>query len=308
MTTHTIIGAGLTGLIAAHAWPDAEVWERESQPRQMHNALLRFRSNAIAALTGIPFREVQVRKGIWSEGAFCAPNICLANLYSRKVLGRTLSRSIWNLEPVQRFIAPEDFYARMVERVGQRIKWGCEVGNCPEHLPSGGVVSTVPLPALLKLLARDLSAVLDFHYAPITVDLFRVLPGCDVYQTVYFPDPNTALYRASITSDLLIAEYSTPSENSKRWARHSGLYFSEVFGVPAPQYLSTSEQRYGKIAPVDDAVRRALLARITQEYGIYTLGRFATWRNLLLDDLVKDIDVINRLQRSDQYAARIAAI
>jgi hypothetical protein len=147
---------------------------------------------------------------------------------------------------------------------------------------------------------------LDFHYAPITVELFRV-PDCDVHQTVYFPDRSTALYRASITGGLLIAESVVKISAGTRRAPSAG-FLQEVFGVPLPVSIGTSEQRYGKIAPVDDAVRRALLARITQEYGIYTLGRFATWRNLLLDDLVKDIDIINRLQRSDQYAARIAAI
>jgi hypothetical protein len=34
---------------------------------------------------------------------------------------------------------------------------------------------------------------------------------------------------------------------------------------------------------------------LTEEHNIYSLGRFATWRQLLLDDLVKDIGVIEKL-------------
>ena len=57
-----IVGAGLTGLIAAHAWPQALVVEAVSGPTGSHHALLRFRSDAVARLTGVEFRRVTVRK------------------------------------------------------------------------------------------------------------------------------------------------------------------------------------------------------------------------------------------------------
>ena len=109
MTTPTIVGAGLAGLIAAHAWPQATVLEAAPKPRAGHRALLRFRSEAVGRLTGIEFRRVTVRKGIWADGAYQHPAIRWANLYAQKVVNRLAGdRSIWNLETSERFIAPED--------------------------------------------------------------------------------------------------------------------------------------------------------------------------------------------------------
>src|SRR6195256_1682660 len=98
-----IAGAGLSGLLAAHAWPTAQLFEQQTEPHAMHRALLRFRSQAVAQLTGIEFHAVTVRKGLWMQGVFVEPNIQLANLYSYKILGQLLGeRSVWSLDPVRR--------------------------------------------------------------------------------------------------------------------------------------------------------------------------------------------------------------
>ena len=41
--------------------------------------------------------------------------------------------------------------------------------------------------------------------------------------------------------------------------------------------------------------------KMTVDHGVYSLGRFATWRNILLDDVVKDIDVIKSMMGQDKY-------
>ena len=47
---------------------------------------------------------------------------------------------------------------------------------------------------------------------------------------------------------------------------------------------------------MDEKIRKSFIVRATKDFGIYSLGRFATWRpGLLLDDCVKDIRVITRL-------------
>lgn len=296
MTQPTIVGAGLAGLIAAHAWPGAAVLEAAPGPAPMHKALLRFRSDAVARLTGTEFRPVQVRKGIWSEGRYVPADIRVANLYARKVIGRVAGeRSIWNLEPVERFIAPDDFYERLVDQCGPRIHWGHKAdfeGRAP-----GPMISTAPLPLTLAALGvsvQDADAL--FERAPITVERWRVA-GADAFQTVYFPDMETTLYRASLTGSTLILEYAggmgAPDAAAPALA-------AEAMGL-APESMSmleAVEQKYGKIQPIPDATRKQLLFRLTHEHGIYSLGRFATWRNILLDDVVDDIAVIKRLMRS----------
>jgi hypothetical protein len=288
-----IIGAGLAGLVAAHAWPQATVLERATGPSPQHRALLRFRSDAVARLTGMEFRRVLVRKGLWSDGAYRAPDIRLANLYAQKVLGEAglgAARSVWDLAPVERFTAPEDFYSQMVEAVGPRIQWGISAKPSVIHDP---IVSTAPLPVTLADCGVNFPEG-TFVRAPITVERWRVR-GADLYQTVYFPDLDTRLYRASITGSVLILECAGQSPDAADIdlvLRAFGLF------APAVDLEERVEQRFGKIAEIDSALRKNLLFKLTHEHDIYSLGRFATWRNVLLDDVVHDIDVIKRLMRS----------
>ena len=44
----------------------------------------------------------------------------------------------------------------------------------------------------------------------------------------------------------------------------------------------------------------------SEKFGIYSFGRFATWRpGLLLDDLIHDLTVIRRLANEGTYSKRI---
>jgi len=302
-TTPTIIGAGLAGLIAAHAWPQAPLVEASPQPRAAHRALLRFRSDAVSRLTGIEFRKVMVRKGIWAEGRFQEPNIRWANLYAQKVLGHGQlkgERSIWKTEPVERFVAPDTLYEQLLESVSDRVTWNQGADFCRRDL----LVSTAPMPVALATLGIKDEA-LQFPRSAIKVYRFRV-PGADVFQTVYFPERHLEVYRASITGDTLIVEttanacYDIDSEEAVNNA--FGLHWEQA------EMIEQVDQKYGKIAPIDEALRKQLLFKLTHEHNIYSLGRFATWRNILLDDVVDDIAAIKRMLKANSaYDIRKAA-
>ncbi len=310
-TDPLIVGAGLSGLIAAHAWTRATVVERASAPRESHKAVLRFRTDAVARLTGIEFRRVRVRKGIFAGSRFHAPNIRLANLYSLKVLGHAAGgdRSIWDIEAADRWVAPETFYAQLVESVGARVEWNCEVDWPREGQPHAPIVSTAPMPELLTALGSGRAEDVDgsaFRRAPITVLRCRVA-GADLYQTIYFPEGDTPMYRASITGDLLIIEAADgPEVGGSDWWGAAMAYCAAAFGLRRSDIkpLGAQEQKYGKIAPIADADRKAMMFWLTQVHGIYSLGRFATWRNILLDDVVDDIAVIKRLIHASAYDSR----
>jgi hypothetical protein len=295
-----IVGAGLSGLIAAHAWPGVPIIEAAPEPRP-HRALLRFRSENVAHITGIEFRRVLVRKGLWSGGAFRRPTIALANAYARKVLGRVIGdRSIWNLAPVERWVAPEDFQERLLDNVRSRVLF-----DAPDDLRGDRpFISTVPLPAALQTLGIDFEED-EFVRAPIDVRRYRVA-NCDAHQTVYFPDEDLNLYRASITGDVLILESVAGQFDHLRIAE----VIMDVFDIHllsecAP--LGSVKQEYGKIISLPDVRRRAILFELTTRHGLYSLGRFAQWRNILLDDVVNDVHVIKKLLQSDSYTLRKAA-
>lgn len=300
-----IIGAGLSGLIAASLIHDSMVYEAGPKDHTAHKALLRFRSSAVGDALGIPFRKVTVRKGIFHEGSFQDPSIFLANLYAQKVIGRVSDRSIWNLETTERFIAPENLAEILVERLGGRICWNSKIdGVAGLAKPGNVVISTAPMSVNMRLARMDHPGVI-FTHAPVRVRRWRI-KDCDVHQTVYFPAMDIPLYRASITGDLLIAEYVEGAhEDTDNLA-----YIASAFALKseALERMDDTTQRYGKIAPILEGDRRRIIRTLTTACGIYSLGRFATWRNILLDDVLNDVYVIKRLMNADGYdAARIAA-
>lgn len=289
-----IYGAGIAGLLAGCVFPTARIYEAEPQTLARHKAVLRFRSSAVGDAVGIDFRRVQVRKGIWTDGHFVEPNIALANAYSLKVIGKLVDRSIWDIQTAERWIAPEYFIERLVERCESRIEFDHPV-NATEFLaaevPS---ISTIPMSVVHKMLQPSVGVLQPvFSYEPIVVRRWRV-PNADVFQTVYFPNPATTLYRMSITGDLLIAEYIKEDDGYVSW---SAFGLEEQVCEP----IESTMQRFGKIAPIDDTWRKSFIFNLTQRHGVFSLGRFGTWRNILLDDVIQDLTVIKKLLGANAY-------
>lgn len=293
-----IIGAGLSGLICGALNAQSKIFERNPSNFISHKAVLRFRDDKIARSLGLTFRKVRVRKGIWMDGPQLSAPL-YANLYSQKVRGIIGDGSIWNLEPSDRFIAPENLHELLADICGNRITWQWSVSleQILDWRKAGlQIVNTSPLPVILELLS--MASPFSFSYAPIFVSRYRV-PDCDVFQSIYFPEPSLGLYRATLTGDLLTLE-SVSAENT-------GMNVAmDAFGLRSLPFLSDPadlkhKQSFGKIIPAPDGPRKALLHRLTQEWGIYSLGRFATWRNILLDDVYEDIAVIRRMMTQQAY-------
>ncbi len=293
-----IYGAGIAGLLAGCMFQRATIFEAGSEGQAQHKAVLRFRSSAVGDAVGIEFRKVRVHKGLWLDGKAVAPSIQVANWYSQKVVGRLADRSIWNLEPVDRFIAPEDFIAQLAERCSGRIQWNHTLTKEDVFNNTEVAVSTLPMALMHKWVMEQYGAVAsnapEFSYAPIVVQRWRI-PNADVFQSVYFPSLATNLYRASITGDLLIAEYVDEADDTEELFDAFGLVREEC--VP----IERVSQRYGKIAKIEDAWRKQFIFELTHRHRIYSLGCFGTWRNVLLDDVLHDIAVLKKLMNTTTY-------
>jgi len=292
-----IIGAGFSGLIAATQFRTADVFEI-SKRFQSHNALLRFKTDVISRITGIPFRKVRVQKNICIDGSVKeSTDIFLCNLYSRKVTGKILNRSIADIRTVDRFVAPNDFYDKLIEVVGEsRIHWEETTDFVGNDLQ---VLSTIPMNVIAKMtplgrILRDQS----FDYKNILVYVGTV-KNSDVFQTMYFPGPETSIYRASITGDKIIIEsLSDLKEEDLRYAMNSfGISIEDI----EEGRLVKRPQRYGKISPIDERARRAFVLALTANHNIYSIGRFAVWKNILLDDLAGDIELVKKISANDEY-------
>ena len=291
-----ILGAGLNGCIAACKYPEAKIIEYLDTPT-VHRAVLRFRSDAVSKITGIPFKEVEVQKGIIYRDQYVGPDIKMSNLYSRKVTGMALPRSIDNLKPSKRWIAPDDFHASLLARFHKRIEVSSKYVPVKIDEP---IISTIPLPALCGILGIENPITREEHCKPIYVRTIKI-PSADVYQTVYYPEPDLNAYRASMSGNMLIIEgiREVSSRECMKIMSDLGLYGLEH------TFMESIVQRFGKFVPMDSIKRKRMMLELTTNHGIYSLGRHATWRKLMLDDLPKDLEVIERLIKIDEYDIRV---
>ena len=292
-----ILGAGLAGTLAGVLNQEAEIFEA-GPDETSHQAILRFRSPEIGEAVGIPFKKVTVYKNIWEHGHQPLCNKFIIE-YARKVSNSISCRSITDLDTVERWIAPPDFHDQLKAQCKGRIKYNIPMSRdfimeCQQTIQP--IISTIPLHILCGFLELPMVT----HYTPsseiyVTKLLF---PNCDVYMTNYYPSTTFHCYRASITGNTLIMEAMDEiTEDAINQVIHS-------FGLRSMFYetlVENHKQERGKIQAMDESLRRKKILDITLDHGIFSLGRFATWRNILLDDVYKDIQVIRRLANKDQY-------
>jgi hypothetical protein len=280
----------------------------EAQPALPHNhhALLRFRSNVVSQATGIPFKEVSVQKAVCTgkHTLSSQTNIGLNNAYSLKVTGKIYDRSIITLDSGKRYIAPGNFIELLAD--GLDIRFNSTVGNELKERTKEAepLISTMPMPAMMELMS---------WHAPCKFNARKIwainaeLPDCDVYQTIYYPGAEP-YYRASITGNRLTVEAMEEPKDALVWLESvqldMGIISTDLF------HIEVKEQRLGKLQPLaDPSMARTFVLFLTDCHRIYSVGRFALWRNLLLDDVCRDIQTVERLiDFRDDYQKHLVRI
>lgn len=291
-----IIGAGLAGCIAAHVFPEAHIYEAASGPQTNHHALLRFKTDAIAKLTGIPFKKVDMQKMIWFEGKEVPASPRMNNLYSMKVAGKYEQRSISKLNNDVRYIAPNDFHMQLLNRLKNRISYSCELVATADHNPL--TISTVPLPVMNKIFGKSQMATsFDSNKKEIIVTTC-IIHDCELYVTCYYPDPSTYLYRASITGNKLIIESTKELQD---WEYISVFDSLGIYTHNQETSFEIHKQKNGKLTEDKTKEHKQFIHHLTINHNIYSLGRFAIWRNVLLDDVLEDCYVIRKMISQDSY-------
>jgi hypothetical protein len=307
-----IIGAGMAGLLCANMLRRHKpvIYEKKESLPSNHSAVLRFRNETISRATGIPFKKVLVHKGIMTpeDELVTKSNLRLSNMYAQKVSGAVIARSILNMDPVERFIAPAYFVQQMASSV--EIEFGMELADAmwfkEGEDPKEPIISTIPMPALMKVI--DWTPVPEFKFSKIwTLNAVISSPEMDVFQTIYYPDPDVSIYRASITGNHLTCEFIREPGLDAEDKLHSGIRrVLAHFGISEAAIASCEMkvQPFGKITPINELQRKQFIFQNSDEHHIYSLGRFATWRNIILDDLVNDIQFIEGfITQRDLYSA-----
>lgn len=307
-----IVGAGLSGLIAGAMirQPGVSIFEKQSELPNNHSALLRFKSSVVGDAVGIPFRKVKVMKAV---AGYINP-VADAMSYSFKVTGSYTLRSSTtaNGEIEERYIAPPDLVQRLGAINQSRFAFDLGMHDAFNVNLREPIISTIPMPALMDILGWERkSEFRSLSGFTVTADLPKDL--FDVCATLYIPDPSIRTYRASITDSKLIVEYiGEPREgelnnNDLRYAlKNLGIHVNYWEGIRQTATIKASQ--YAKILPIDEDERRRFIIWASAEHNIYSLGRYATWRpGMLLDDLVNDVRVIQRLiaKPGETYAHKL---
>jgi hypothetical protein len=301
----------MAGLMAAQIMRRHQpfVFEAQMKLPDNHGALLRFRSDAVEKATGIRLKRVEVRKAVMVDGHLRDwATIADGNRYSLKVSGQATDRSILNLGGGERYIAPDNFIAQLGEGVSVQYETPLTSEMIEARNPeSDPIISTIPMPMLAELVKWEGTDSKDFKYNSIwSVRAELLIPTVDLYQTIYFPEWQQC-YRASITGRQLIIEYAEePSkyldEQVQEVVRSFGIYVRE--SVQCWTSPELKHQKYGKLLPMDEGARRSFILAMSDRYNIYSLGRFATWRQILLDDVVHDVSIIRNFIRERSAFSR----
>lgn len=172
-----------------------------------------------------------------------------------------------------------------------------------KHSKDGPIISTIPMPVLMKIVGWK--NIPEFSKQKIwTQRAIIEEPDCDIYQTIYYPDDLFSYYRISIIGNVVI------SESIREPKQYSGSHIMgalyDDFGIRAKKLagVESSEQEYGKILPINNNLRKQFIYEMTTKYNIYSVGRFATWRQILLDDVVEDIQHVEQFIRSNTDYSR----
>jgi hypothetical protein len=196
-----------------------------------------------------------------------------------------------------RWIAPNDFIQRMARGLDIRYNYNIAFDQKEK------VLSTIPMPSLLQILNYDREDLI-FDYVSgfnIRAELINV----DAYVSLYIPNPGFPFNRISITGNQLIIEFALPGKGfhidviteDKEFIEESIDTALKILGLETePINVEVKSQQYQKILPIPEEERKRAIYWTSVVTGrAFQLGRYATWRpSLLMDDLVKDIRIIDR--------------
>lgn len=297
--TVSIIGAGMAGLLAGAMFrQEAQIYEAATSLPNNHHALLRFRTDEISQHLNIPFQAVDVIKIVKPF----RNKVAEASGYSVKSNGRASLRSIRSAEGKidKRFIAPPDFIQELADFQRSPILFDYTATRYRlENLAEKGpVISTIPMGSLMAIL--EYPEPLDFNYRHGWVVKGTIGVPSDLCATIYYPDPDVPIVRATLTGDLLQVEMVEQFDQAQ-WAVDRIMdTVLQDFGLEHYDYSAELlQQRYAKISPVDDRDRIRFILWATDNFNIYSLGRYAVWRpSILLDDVFHDVQKIQAMLRS----------
>lgn len=310
MFVNYILGSGISGLICANYFKGYTIFEKANSLTANHKALFRFKSDLLSKMLNLkPLRKVKVRKSIYCDGKFYnEPNIAFSILYSKKVSNFISDRSIWSSDgsSVDRYIPDYDLIGDLAALVN--IEYGKNVSsikNSRIFFEDGGsvkyntIISTIPLANLLQI--TDIVCEEKFCSKNIFVNTIY-LKNCDIDHTIYIVCENDPIYRISFVKNKIIFESVAPigMDSINKFLRVLHIDESFVVDLGCDNFVHV----HGKMFDINSSNIKSLLLFLTEKFNIYSAGRYAIWRNIMVEDLISDLLKLKELMYCNKHKCK----
>lgn len=314
MEVRYILGLGMASMLAACYYKDAEILATTEEVQNFHSdsfhtAVLRFKTNLISKITNINIPYKTVYKEILDYNGHPIPlSIAAINAYSFKTTNCYTERSISKDEHiVMRYVPKADFISELFHKVCYRITMIDSYHDIPKIKNDEAIISTIPLWNWYDNIWKGN----ENNILPIRVITFKI-PNCDVHQTIYLPF-HVGIYRCTIEYDTLIIELignksglnMSVDTALNTTCRCFGIYSWKDF-----ELINDKVYNFGKMCTldIDNNKRKSAILNLTIDRHIYSLGRYATMRNIGLDAIADDIIKIDEQLNIDGYSSKLLAV
>src|SRR3990167_8611666 len=316
-TNLLIIGAGLSGLLAAakaeKCGMDYLVIEKsQALPKAKIHYLHSDMNNALP----IKLKKIEIFKNIYWKGEFLDRfNIPMMNEFACKTNEKLTENSIKYINGEREFgyipfsgienISDELFSCLNRER----FIFGAEYENSfnnnesndeiivkldtNEKIICKNIISTIPLPVMLKTLGVDVDCLktmpLNMIELKINKENREKILETDLYEIIYLPSCEFGMSRFSILGKRFVIELAEEEFDEKRFEEFFGIFsgFKEKLNF---KYIKATNP-YGRFCPIDEDKRIELINRLIKK-KIYPAGRYASWKYKRVDSVADDIEEI----------------
>lgn len=295
-----IIGAGLTGLVAAKILEDRQplIIERNAAIYDP-NRRMRFRTPVLAQFARQPLESVLIEKGYekWLNP------VADGMSYSRKCYGISINTAdlLVSTGMHQRYVSAPDLVTALA--TSAKIEFNTEYdfkSKQKEEL----VISTLPMPVLMEKL--DYESSLDFRTYR-TVRVRAKVKNFDAYLSLLLPSPRTIASRVILMGNELEIEIPRPELDEAgvnawfaSWGDADWMNCArramESIGDNQPEFIEppvAEIDSHPKFLAVSHDERMKFMTWARNEHNIASVGKFAQWwPAVTMEDVVIQLNTI----------------